>query len=177
MSGRPNSLPQRFDLLRDERASEPCCPLRLDFDYSWNAGGVVRKAAPSVLLRRCDQSPFHGVAVDVSDDFGAGCFAMDVAVEVALLPELLVIASQFPRGGLLERLEELRQKDRWRFVDEDVKMLGHQDVRIDPGPMPCPGLFEYGLDDVLGVGFCEEWEAMKTTERDEVESLRSLESF
>jgi hypothetical protein len=63
-----------------------CCarscrrPVRFDFDDSSDSGGVVVKAAPSVLLGGCDQPPVYRVPMDVSDHFRPGLYAMDVRV-------------------------------------------------------------------------------------------------
>src|SRR4051812_20619999 len=89
------SVPHSSQLYRDEWAASSCRPLRLDFNHSWDSGRVVVKAAPSILLGRGDQSPFHGVSVDISDHFGPGCFAIDVRVKITVLPELQAFASQF----------------------------------------------------------------------------------
>src|ERR1017187_1848497 len=86
------SVPHSSQLYRDEWAASSCRPLRLDINDSSDSGSVVVEAAPSVELGRCDQSPFYGVSVYVSDYFGPGCFAMDVRVKITVLPELPAIA-------------------------------------------------------------------------------------
>lgn len=113
--------------------------------------------------------------MNVTDDMGAGCPAIDVAVEVALLPEPRTIAAQCARGHLLERLEKLRQEDGGRFVDEQVNVLGHEDVSVDAGLMTGTGFFKYRFEDVFRFGFSQEREAVKATEGDEVERFRLLE--
>jgi hypothetical protein len=102
---------------------------------------------------------------------------MDVAVKVAFLPELLALTSQFARSDLLYCFEKLGHEDRWRLVDEQMDVLGHQDVGVDPRLMSCASQFQYGLHCVLGVRRIEKRETVKATESDEVESFCFLEPF
>lgn len=135
------------------------------------------EAAPLVVAGRCDQSALHRVAMNVADHFGASLFPMDVAVKVAFLPELLVTASQFARRDLLYGFEKLGHEDRRRLIDEQMDVLGHQDVGVDPCLMPCASQFQYSLNCVLGVRRIEKRETVKATEGDEVKSFRFLEPF
>ena len=102
---------------------------------------------------------------------------MDVAVKVAFLPELLALASQFTRSDLLYSLEKLGHEDRWWLVDEQMYVLGHQDVGVDPRLMSCTSQFQHGLNCVLGARRIEKRETVKATESDEVESVCFLEPF
>src|ERR1035437_3246573 len=115
--------------------------------------------------------------MNVPYHFGASLFTMDVAVKVAFLPELLVLTSQFTRSNLLYGFEKLGHEDRWWLVDEQMDVLGHQDVGVDPRLMSCASQFQYGLNCVLGVRRIEKRETVKATESDEVESFRFLEPF
>jgi hypothetical protein len=115
--------------------------------------------------------------MNVAYHFGASIFTMDVAVKVAFLPELLALASQFTRSDLLYSLEKLGHEDRWWLVDEQMYVLGHQDVGVDPRLMSCTSQFQYGLNCVLGVRRIEKRETVKATESDKVESFCFLEPF
>jgi hypothetical protein len=66
-------------------------------------------------------------------------------------------------------------EDRWRLVDEQMDVLGHEDVGVNPGLMSCARQFEHGLDGVLGTRRIEQRELVKATESDEVECFRFLE--
>ena len=70
--------------------------------------------------------------MDVAYHFRASLFTMDVAVKVAFLPELLALASQFARRHLLYGFEKPGHENRWWLVDEQMNVLGHQDVGVDP---------------------------------------------
>ena len=129
-------MPHSSQLYRDEWASQPRRPRGLDFNRTSHAGGVVVEAAPGIIAWRSNQSTLQRIAVDVADRLGAVMFAANAAVEIAGLPELFTMTSQFARSHLFQRLEELRQENRWRLVDEQVHMLGHQDARVDPCLMP-----------------------------------------
>jgi hypothetical protein len=115
--------------------------------------------------------------MDVTDHFGASLFTTDIAVKVAFLPELLALASQFARSDLLYGFEKLGHEDRWWLVDEQMDVLGHQDVGVDSRLMSRTSLFEYGLDYILGARLIEKRETVKATEGDEVESFCFLEPF
>ena len=131
-------------------------PLGLNLDGSLNPGCVVSVAAPWVVLRTGGQPALDRIAVDVLDHFGAGIFAADVAVEVAVLPEALARAFEPARGYLFEGLEELREQDVRRLVDEEMDVLGHQNVGVDAGLVALPGLLKDGLDGLLRLGIGEE---------------------
>jgi hypothetical protein len=92
-------------------------------------------------------------------------------------PELLLLASQFARSDLLHSFEKLGHEDRWGLVDEQMDMLRHQNVGIDPRLMSRTSQFQYGLNCVLGVLRIKKRETVKATERDEVESFCFLEPF
>jgi len=99
---------------------------------------------------------------------------MDVTVKITFLPELLTRPSQFVRCNLLEGLEKLGQEDRWRLIDEQMDVLWHQDVSVNPRLMPRASHFLYGLHDLLGLRHFKKRETVKTTEGDEVQRLRFL---
>jgi len=71
----------------------------------------------------------------------------------------------------------LSQEDVWGLVDEEVDVLGHEDVGIDSGLVTGSDLFEDLKAEVFGVGVGEVGETVETTEGDEVEGLGLLESF
>src|ERR1035437_539396 len=104
------------------------------------------EAAPLVVAGRCNQSAFHRVAMNVAYHFRASLFTMDVAIKVTFLPELLALTSQFARSDLLDGFEKLGHEDRWWFVDEQMNVLGHQDVGVNPRLMSRTSQFQYGLD-------------------------------
>jgi hypothetical protein len=113
--------------------------------------------------------------MDVAYHFGAIPFTTNVAVKVAFLPELLALTFQFARSDLLDGFEKPGHQDRWWLVDEQVDVLGHQDVGVDPCLMSRASQFQYGLNCVLGVRLIEKRETAKATESDEVESFCFLE--
>jgi hypothetical protein len=115
--------------------------------------------------------------MDVAYHFGASLFTMDIAVKVAFLPELLTLTSQLARGDLLYGFEKLGHEDRWRLVDEQMDVLGHQDVGVDSRVMSLTSQFQYGLNCVLGVRRIEKRETVKATEGDEAESFGLLKPF
>ena len=87
------SGPHSSQFHRDEWASHPSRPFRLDFDDSSTAGCVVAKATPPVFFRRGHQSSLHRIAMNIADDLRPGLFSADVPIEIDVLPESLVTAS------------------------------------------------------------------------------------
>lgn len=92
----------------------------------------------------------------------------DVEVVVAGLPEVVSGAFELARGLLLEGLEEGSERDVEGLVDEEVDVLGHQDIGVDPRVMAGSGAFE----DLLDGGHCgrvsEVGEAAVAAKGDEV---------
>jgi hypothetical protein len=115
--------------------------------------------------------------MNIADHLGASRFTANITVKVAFLPELLALASQLTRSDLLYGLEKLAQEDRGRFVNEQMDVLRHNDIGVDPRLMPCTSLFQHNLESVLGIRRIEQRETVKATESDEVESFSFLESF
>ncbi len=134
------------------------------------------EAAPGVVFGAGDEASFDRVAVDVPDDLGAGVFAGDVAVEVAGLPELVVGALELAGGGLLEGLDPLVEQDARGLVDEEVDVLGHEDVGVDTGVVTGSGLFEEEFGEVLVGCVGKVGETVVTTEGEEVEGFGLVEA-
>ena len=84
--------------------------------------------------------------MDVADHVGTGLLTVDVAIVVAFLPKLLARSSQLARSDLLDGFEKLRQQNpRW-LVDEQVNMLRHQNVGVNPRLMSSARLLQHGLE-------------------------------
>ena len=115
--------------------------------------------------------------MNISDNCGKGPFPSDVAVVVAVLPELLVQSSQLARSDLLDGFEKLRQQDLLRLVDEQVNMFRHQNVSVNSCPVASPGLFQHHLNRFLGGRRPQQRMAVIATEGDEVQRLRLLIPF
>ena len=126
------------------------CPFRFNLYRAPGPGGVVGEAAPGVVFGAGDEASFDRVAVDITSDLRAGYFAGDVAVEVAGLPELVAGAFEGAGGELLEGLDPLIEQDGRGLVDEEVDVLGHEDVGVDMGVVTGSGLFEEEFGEVLG---------------------------
>ena len=115
--------------------------------------------------------------MNVADHLGSSGLPADVAVIIALLPELFALASQFARGGLLEDFEKLGNEDRWWLVHEQMDVFGHQNVCVDPCLMPGPRPFQHGLDRLPRSERFKQRQTVKATEGDEVKSFRLLKPF
>jgi hypothetical protein len=76
---------------------------------------------------------------------------------------------------LLEGLQELRQEDERRLVDEQVDMFRHQEVSIDAGLVTGPSLFENDLKRFLGCRRFKKRKTVEATEGNEVKGFGVLE--
>jgi len=132
------------------------------------------EAGPGPLLRLRDQTTLDRIAMDIADHRRTGPLSVDIAVVVAVLPELLARPSQPARSHLLDDLEKLRQQNSRRLIDEQVNMFRHQNVGVNPRLMPRTRLFQHRLERLAGGGRFKERETMKTTEGDEVQRPRIL---
>ena len=64
------------------------------------------------------------------------------------MPELVAEALEGGVGGLLEGLDPLVEQDARGLVEEEVDVLGHEDVRVDVGVVTGSGLFEEEFGEV-----------------------------
>ena len=113
--------------------------------------------------------------MDIPDHLRPRLFPVNVRVVVPLLPEVRLIAFELPRTHLLQRLEKLRNKNLGRLVHQQVHMLRHQHIRINPRLMPSSRFFQQRLNGILRVRQIQQRKPLKATERDEVQRPGLLE--
>jgi hypothetical protein len=70
----------------------------------------------------------------------------------------------------------LSQHDPRRLIDQQMNVLGHQHIRVNPRPMPRARLLQHSLARLPGDGRFKQRKTMKATESDEVQRFRLLES-
>src|SRR5438445_7027815 len=100
-----------------EALPRPCCPLRLDFHATLFARQIVAETRPWPVFRTVDESPCHGIAMNVAQLLGELALAPHVEVVVARLPEGLRGAQrQLARDRLLQRLQGLCEAALFRFA-------------------------------------------------------------
>ena len=151
--------------------------MRFNLNRPLHPGRIVPETRPHPVFRLLDQTAHHWIAMDIADHFGASLLSVDVAIVVAILPELLTWPSQLPRSDLLEGFEKLRQENPRRLVGEQVNVLEHQHVGVNSRLMPRARLFQHGFHGFPGSRRFQQRETMKTTEADEVQRFRLLEPF
>jgi len=89
-------------------------PLRFNLHASFDARGIVTKAAPLPVFRTFTQCTLHRVAMDVSQFFHELRMIPNIEIVIALLPEVLGFADQPPRDSLLQGLDGIA-RDRGVF--------------------------------------------------------------
>ena len=105
------------------------------------------------------------------DAFG---FGADVEVEVAGEPEVRVVADEVLGGFLFEDFEGGAKWVVEGFGEEEVDVLGHEDVAVEVEGVGLAEVFEVLLDYGLCVRGGEEGEAVVAAEGDEVELVGLL---
>jgi hypothetical protein len=124
------------------------------------------------LVRLGDEPARDRVAVHVAKLLDVFGFGVDVEVIVATLPEGPLPALDSNRE--LERLKRLGQEDAAGFTDQQMHVLGHDNVAGDEELVPDAHGFQRALEEVPGGGCAEVRETAVTGERDEVEVVGPL---
>jgi hypothetical protein len=102
-----------------------------DFDAAVMVRGVMAIAAPRPVFRFGDEAADDRVAVHVLELlYALGC-GEDVEVVVADLPELPAVALEELRGLGFEYVEGGLQGLFFWFGEEQMNVLGHEDVPLD----------------------------------------------
>jgi hypothetical protein len=109
----------------------------------------VAEAGPGPVLRDLYEAAFDGVVVDVMEDVHGGVVEDEVAVMVAGEPEG-VLWGAFG-DGKLERLEGGGEGLFFGFGEEEVDVLGHEDVAEEVELITEAGLFEGVEEEGLGL--------------------------
>jgi hypothetical protein len=99
----------------------------------------------------------------------------DVMIVVAFEPERSTfVGAQLAGNVLLEHLYDDRECTALGFGDQQVDVLGHDDVSGDAKRVPLSHALKRLLEDVARLRCAEEWFAPVATERNEVQTSRLL---
>jgi hypothetical protein len=135
-----------------------------------DGGGFVEEevtvGGPRPVFGSFDEASGDGVAVHVLDLFDSLVVGEDVEVVVAGLPE--GCRGEALGDGEFQGLEGFGEWVFGRLAEEQVDVLGHDDVAEDFEVIAFAGEFEGVLEDVSGCGGVEVGFAVVTTEGDEV---------
>ncbi len=115
-----------------------------------DAGEVVEIAGVGPVFGGFDQASGDGVLVHVVELFEELPGGEDVEVVVAGLPEAFVVG--LFRDGEFEGLEGFCQRSFGGFAEEEVDVLGHEDVAVDFEVVTLAGLFEGLLEERVVAG-------------------------
>jgi hypothetical protein len=128
----------------------------------------VTVAAPRPVFGFFDESSDDWVAVDVTellDEFGVG---EDVEVVITALPELFAIAFEPLRCLVFENVQSDGEWVEFWFRDQQVDVLGHEDVSKNVELMTGAELFEGRLEDEAGMVVIQIRKSTVAAEGDEV---------
>ena len=101
----------------------------------------------------------------------------DIEIVISLLPEVFAVADQPPRHALLQRLDRIRQHSTCRFVQQQVNVFGHHDIRVDAERETMAHALQCYLERLLRCYRHKEWTATITGESNEVSLLGLLKAF
>ena len=142
-------------------------PLRLDLDGTNRTSGVVAEARPLPILGSGDEAPYDWVLVHVVQLLHAPRVVVHIEVVIALLPEWALGAAK--RDGEFERVDRVSNCALARLADEQMDVLGHDDVSSYNKLQTVAGALKSILKEAARGGSPEMRKPMETTERDEVE--------
>lgn len=135
------------------------------------------EAAPWPVFGFLNEAALDWIAMNVAeflDEFGMG---QDVEVVVAALPELLAVAFETFGGFVFEYVQSDGERVKLRLGDEEVDVLGHEDVTEDIKLVAGTESFEFFEEDGSGAVVVEIGKTAVTTEGDEVIVTLSLIAF
>jgi hypothetical protein len=125
-------------------------------------------AAPLPVFWAFNEATCDGIAMEVFELLDVLVMSKDVEVVVAGLPELAMIAFEELGGFRFEDVERCRQGVSSGFGEEQVNVLGHEDVAEDVELVALAKSFEDFFEDDPGGVLIEIGEPTITTEGDEV---------
>ena len=102
---------------------------------------------------------------------------VDIEIVIALLPEMFRFADEPSRDALLERLDRVGEGAALRLAEQQMNVLGHDDVSEDAHFVSTPDTFQRGRKCLLRFGRVEERASLITGEGNEVRTLRLVETL
>lgn len=146
-------------------------PVGFDRYVPWLSGEPVTVAAPWPVFGLGDQPPRDWIAVDVAELLGELALGEDVDVVVARLPELFAVVLELFCGFGFEHVQGAGEGSGLSdvgFAQEQVDVLGHEDVAEDVELVSLPKLFEDRFEGKSGVVVVEIRQTTVAAEGDEV---------
>jgi hypothetical protein len=137
--------------------------------------GVGSVAAPLPEVWFGDEVVCDWVSVDVAELFYALAFCVDIEVIVARFPD--VFFGSCAGETLLEDLHADGEFRLFRFGDEKMHMVGHDDVAEDVETIFLTGFFEDAEESVFGFRGAQDWSFACAAEGEEVQVAGLLEAF
>lgn len=139
---------------------------------------MVQETAPAPILgARCQSAP-DWVAVNVAEFLDALVFTPHGKVVIAWLPETRQCRrAKIARGGLLEHLQDDGEFASFRFTDQQMNMLRHDDVADYAATVPAANTFQRLFEYVPRFFGIEQRHALVATEGDEVQAALVLVAF
>jgi hypothetical protein len=129
-----------------------CGPFGFNFDWAGVSCGVVVETTPSVVFGFGDEAAVYGVAVDVANLLYEFRRREDIEVVVTRLPEMGSFVFQELRGFAFDDSHGRGEGMAFRFAQEEMNMLGHDDVSVEREVMGSTGSLDDLFQGVLGVG-------------------------
>src|SRR6185312_6459758 len=143
-------------------------PLGFDLNSALLAREVMAKAAPGPVLGLFDETSLDGVAVQVAQLLHMFLLGKDVEVVVSGLPELGPFAFEYFRCLALEDAECGGERLDFWLGEQQVDVLGHEDIAEEKELVTLSKLLECFLEDDAGAVVVQVGKTAVATEGDEV---------
>ncbi len=107
----------------------------------------MQEAAPWPLFGTLAQSALYRIAMNIPQFLHELLMVAHIEVIIAWLPEVLCPGDQSPRNALLQALDGRSQRLMRRLTQQQMNMLGHDDVAIDADQILTPHSLQSCLED------------------------------
>ncbi len=100
-----------------------------------------------------------------------------IEIVIPLLPEMFRLADQSPGHALLQRFDGIGEGALRRFAEQQMNVIGHDDIAIDAEPEAAPHTLHSGFEYFSRSGSRERSPAVIATERHEVSLFGRVKSL
>lgn len=151
-----------------------CNEFGLDLDDANVAGGPCAKAGPRPIFWSLAQAALYRIAMNVLELRHKSGMIADIVIEIASLPERrsarrpVSLTTRFDGNSHLEHLHNPAEHTIRRLIQQQMHMLGHNDIAEDMDFKLSTRIFEGLQESLLHVHLREQRLALITAAGDEV---------
>jgi len=138
-----------------------------DFDYASFTRQEMLKTGPDPILWMSYQAPNYRIAMHVAELLDTLVFRVNIEVVITRQPEGFL--SRLFGDGCFQCLNGFAESFVFRFGNQKMNVLWHDDVAEDKKDIPSARLLQRALEEVAGFRVAEIWQPCMTTEGEEME--------